>query len=240
MSTADARRGGAQGPKLAALRPRPRLTREQIIVSALAIADAEGVEALSMRRLADELGAGTMSLYRHVRNKSELFALMKDAIVADLLVSDEAIPSEWRPAVMELAERLRAVLDKRPWAVASLPSAYVGPSGMRAFEQALAALANAPLGPEEKLEFVAIVHQYVLGFILYSKGAEAAGEEWVDDVAHFMSTQLATGAFPHIQQLVGEAGASDFLRRPQVRNPRPGSFERGLRLLLDGVEAPTS
>jgi hypothetical protein len=82
-----------------------------------------------------------------------------------------------------------------------------------------------------------VIHQYVLGFILYNNAADAAGNEWVDDVAEFMAIQLKTGAFPHIQQLVGEAGPHSFLRRLEADRPAADGFERGLRRLLDGVEA---
>src|SRR5262249_21982259 len=78
---------------------RPRFTREQIAAAALAIADAEGMEAVSMRRVAADLGAGTMTLYHYVRTKDELIALMDDAIVGEVLLPDDELPRGWRAAM---------------------------------------------------------------------------------------------------------------------------------------------
>src|SRR6185436_15098966 len=86
---------------------RPRYTREQIARTALAIADAEGFEAVSMRRVASELGAGTMTLYHYVRNKDELIELMDDAMMSELIVPDDEMPSDWREALTAIARRSR-------------------------------------------------------------------------------------------------------------------------------------
>src|SRR4030095_7141009 len=75
---------------------KPAHTRERIAAVALQIADAEGVDAVTMRRVAAELGAGTMTLYHYVRNKRELTALMDDAIMGELLVPEDELAEGWR------------------------------------------------------------------------------------------------------------------------------------------------
>src|SRR3954447_23595661 len=75
---------------------RPAYTREQIARTAIAIADAEGFEAVSMRRIAADLGAGTMTLYHYVGGKDELVALVSDAIMGEIVVPDDELPDGWR------------------------------------------------------------------------------------------------------------------------------------------------
>ena len=122
---------------------RPRFSRDQITATALLIADVDGFEAVTMKRIATELGAGTMSLYYYVRTKADVVALMQDAILADLLIPDDELPSHWREAVTVIARRTRDVLLAHPWSIASLNEAQFGPNAMRHIEQSLAALGCA-------------------------------------------------------------------------------------------------
>src|SRR5262249_22635960 len=121
-AAAEVRRVAREAPAdLIWARPEPgarraRLTREQIATVALALADAEGVEALSMRRVAAELGVGTMTLYYYVETKDELLALMNDSMMGEILVPDDELPTEWRPALEAIAQRSRAAFRRHPWA----------------------------------------------------------------------------------------------------------------------------
>src|SRR5690242_11749769 len=102
---------------------RPKFTREQIAAAALAIADTEGFAAVSMRRIAGELGAGTMTLYYYVRTKDELIALMDDAIMAEVLIPTEAFPTHWYDALTAIALRTWDVLVRHPWVLQYLQNA---------------------------------------------------------------------------------------------------------------------
>ncbi len=94
---------------------RPKLTRDDIAAAAVRVADAEGFEAVSMRRLATELGVGTMSLYHYVHTKDELLTLITDHIMGELLIpDDEAMPTDWREAVRRVAELSRQTLQAHP------------------------------------------------------------------------------------------------------------------------------
>lgn len=159
---------------------RPRFSREQIASIALAIADAEGFAAVSMRRIAAELGSGTMSLYRYISTKAELAALMDDALVGETVVPDEELPGDWRGALTVLAHRTRAVYLRHPWAAQSLQGeggatqgAPMGPNGLRHFEQSMAALAGAPFDSRGKLDLLTIVDDYVFGNVLRAAGLHA-------------------------------------------------------------------
>src|SRR4051812_34638284 len=106
---------------------RPAYTREKIAETAIAIADAEGFEAVSMRRIATELGAGTMTLYYYVRTKDELIALMDDAIMGELIIPDDEPPDGWRDGLSEIARRTHGLFLKHPWSLESLRNAEGGP-----------------------------------------------------------------------------------------------------------------
>src|ERR1700754_4378668 len=94
---------------------KPAHTRERIAEAALRIADAEGFEAVTMRRVAAELGAGTMTLYHYVRNKDELAALMDDAVMGELLIGEDELAEGWRDALAQIARRSYGAFQRHPW-----------------------------------------------------------------------------------------------------------------------------
>jgi AcrR family transcriptional regulator len=216
----------------------PRISRQQIAAAALAIADAEGFEAVSMRRIARLLGTGTMSLYRYIETKDELLALVSDALTGEALVSGE-LPPDWRDALALVARQTRRAYLARPWAIhfiqsaAAIGAAMTGPNWLRHVEQSLAALAGAPLEPREKLDLLAITDDYVFGHLLRAaRISQAPGPDEDAPLREFPGGQLASGAFPQLTA-IGEAdlaAAGD----PGQLDER---FERGLGLLLDGIAA---
>src|ERR1700724_3583662 len=106
-----------------------RLTRQKIAAVALGIADREGFEAVSMRRVARELKAGTMSLYYYVKTKDDLIAVMDDALMGEALLP--SLPRDWRRAMMEIAKRTHAVFIRHPWALGAMLLAPPGLNAMR-------------------------------------------------------------------------------------------------------------
>src|SRR6188474_3921292 len=135
----------------------PRLTRDQIAATALAIADAEGFEAVSMRRIATDLDAGTMTLYYYVKTKDDLVALMDDAIMAEVLVPADRLPAGWRAGLTAIAHRSRDVFRRHPWALHALQGARIGPNGLAHMEQSMSALVDAPLDDRGKLHLLSVV-----------------------------------------------------------------------------------
>jgi AcrR family transcriptional regulator len=226
----------------------PRFSRDQIAAAAVAIADAEGFEAVSMRRIAAALGAGTMSLYRYIETKADLLALINDALLRDTLVPGD-LPADWRDALVLVAQRTRSAYLPHPWAVQVLQGSAVteaavpGPNRLRHFEQSLAALESAPLDPAGKFDLLAIVDDYVFGHLLHAaeiaeRTRAAAADEHAAQVAaeaaaEFGRSQLATGEFPRLSALAGEPGV-DVIGGPDRQAER---FERGLRLIIDGIAA---
>src|ERR1700733_3957348 len=147
---------------------RPGLNREQITQTAMRIADTEGFEAVTMKRIAAELDSGTMTLYYYVRTKADIVALMQDAILADILIPDDELPPSWRDAVAAIARRTRDVLLAHPWSLSALNDAQFGPNAMRHMEQSLAALDGLDLDASEKLSLWGIVDHYVFGSALHA------------------------------------------------------------------------
>jgi AcrR family transcriptional regulator len=237
-------------------RPEPgarqsRFSRDQIAAAALEIADADGFEAVSMRRIAAKLGAGTMSLYRYITTKADLLALIDDALLGEALVPGE-LPADWREAITAVARQTRRAYLRHPWAVQALQgkaaaeASLAGPNGLRHFEQSLAALAAAPLATSAKLDLLAIVDDYVFGHILHaaelreritaagtSGGTEVSSPKASPDEAatrEFIEAQLRTGQFPQLAALASDPAAASVGDLAHLED----RFEVGLRLLVDG------
>lgn len=221
---------------------RPRFTREQIAATALAIADEDGFEAVSMRRVAAELGAGTMTLYHYVETKDDLLALMDDAILGEVLVpEDELADAGWREATAKIARSSHAAFMRHRWALEGLRGQPFGPNGMRHFEQSLRAAELTGLPPEERLAILATVDDYVFGFVLRQLGdtpERVTDDGDPDETALFdyLSRQVDSGEFPAIGRLLGAGDARTRARRwEQVAASWGDRFEHGLQLLLDGI-----
>jgi AcrR family transcriptional regulator len=215
-------------------------TREQIAATAIAVADAEGFEAVSMRRIARELGAGTMTLYHYVRTKDDLLALMDDALMGEILVPDDELAlDDWRAALTAIARRTRAAFLRHPWSFEAMGGSSGGPNGMRHFEQSLAAVAGTGLDPAGQLELILLVDDYVFGYVqreLQLRGYDPR-DELPPAVADFLRAQIATGDFPHTEQFVATDDGdpiAGFMRFVDVAADVT-RFERGLARLLDGV-----
>jgi AcrR family transcriptional regulator len=216
----------------------PRYTREQIADVALALADAEGIEAVSMRRVARTLGAGTMTLYHYLPTKRDLLTLMDDAVMAELLVPEAELAAGWREALAQIARRSRAVFRRHPWMIGTQHDgdARVGPNRMRHIDQSLAAVAGAALSNEEKMELISLVDDYVFGFTLRTDLGEEFTDEWIHAVSGYLAEQLQTGDFAHVREFVGDDDPETVIRRIATAATADERFERGLARLLDGVE----
>jgi AcrR family transcriptional regulator len=220
-------------------------SREDVAQAAIAVADAEGIDAVSMRRVASELGLGTMSLYHYVRGKDELLDLMTDGIMGGQLVDEAELEKGWRAGLTAIARATRANFERHPWmigAMAPRPRAVPGPNGLRHFEQSVAAVADTGADPKTRMDMIALIDDYVFGFVMRSQivaareyGADDPG--WVDAVFDYMRDQLATGAYPNAQRFVEAnrvAGGSDEeLANLAMDDER---FDRGLERILDGME----
>jgi AcrR family transcriptional regulator len=215
---------------------RPAHSREAIAAAALKIADTEGFEAVTMRRIAAELGAGTMTLYHYVRNKDELTILMSEAIMSEIVIPDDELPDGWREGLAEIARRTRRVFTRHPWIGDHMDDeqAQAGPSVLRHVEQSLAVAARTGLPIEEQLEFTALVDDYVIGYVMRNRAPDANHRRQMESMAAYLQTQLDSGEFPHLVELMGPDAAVGVERVMHLAADE-GRFERGLQRLLDGI-----
>jgi AcrR family transcriptional regulator len=235
------------------LRPEPTgrrapRSRDDIAEAAIAVADNEGLEAVSMRRVASELGLGTMSLYHYVKSKDELLNLVGDRIMGGQLVDDAELRRGWREGLTAIAQATRRNFERHPWmggAMSPRPTSIPGPNAIRHIDQSLAAVADLGLDVASQMEIIGIVDDYVIGFAIRSQRLAEAEEEMGGDASEWMETM-----FDLLRERVESGDYPDLLRAVQANRAvggrdedlgrmtsAEGRFERGLGLLLDGIEA---
>ncbi len=220
---------------------RPRFTRDQIATAAVGIADAEGIDALSMRRLAAELGAGTMTLYHYVRTKDELLALVTDAVMGEILLPADELPTEWRAAMTAIAHSSRGALERHPWVFDIVEDPAAGPNGVRHFDQSLQAVASLPGTLTDKFDVIFAIDEYVFGHCFHARDGHAgrkSGHQHADAEAatmNYVAELVRSGDYPQLASLIGEHGVEP-LWQQVAEYVRDGSrFERNLDRLLDGI-----
>ncbi len=219
-------------------RRRPRFSRDEIAAAAVRIADTEGLDAVSMRRLAVELDAGTMTLYYYLRTKDELLALLVDEVMAEVVVPPgEELPAGWRAAVTLIATRSRDALRRHPWILDIRDDPAVGPNSVRHFDQSMTAVAGLDVPFQVKLDIVSAVDEYVFGYCSHERTAlheDAAGG---DRMRAYVNELVASGDYPEISRLVAAEGLDPLWSQVTAHAGDPERFDRNLRRLLDGIEA---
>ncbi|MFJ6139308.1 TetR/AcrR family transcriptional regulator [Kitasatospora sp. NPDC092286] len=246
-------------PQRARRRDQPALSREQIVAEAIAILDADGIEALSMRRLGTRLNAGATSMYTHVANKEELIELVVDEVLGELRLPDttalrgsgssgaagsgsvgsgSADPDAWRAAITECADGVRATVLRHPWLVSVLGDvglAYLGPNMMRFSEAMLTVLEEAGFELLEANDAMGVVMAFVVGMAT----SEAS---WLTTIARHGTDEQAW-----VEQLLpaAEEAARGHPRLHRLylmqqsldaSATREKGFANGIRLVLDGIE----
>jgi len=218
---------------------RPRFTRDEIAATAIRIADAEGFAAVSMRRLAAELDAGTMTLYHYVRTKDELLTLLTDTVMGEVVVpADQDFPTNWRDAVTLIAQRTRAALQRHPWILDITDDPPIGPNSVRHFDQCLQAVSSVDLSLEAKFDIVLGVDEYVFGYCLHDRNnLQPESSEPDRDMMNYVEHLVTTGDYPQIAALVAEFGLEPAWEKIDAHHRDPDRFARNLARLLDGIEA---
>lgn len=190
-----------------------------------------------MRRVAQRLGAGTMTLYHYVRNKDELITLMTDSVMAEVVVPEGELSDHWRTALTQIATRTRDAFAAHHWIFEWLGDGRPGPNGMRHFEQSLRAVAGLDLGREQTFEVIGQVDDYVFGYALREvQEAEEHERGWPPEVVDFFEREMATGDYPLISDFFGNDLDASFGLVVEFM-AEEGRFDRGLARLLDGIEA---
>ncbi|MEU0808158.1 TetR/AcrR family transcriptional regulator [Streptomyces sp. NPDC005970] len=213
--------------------PRSTLTPRRIARAAVAIADAEGLDAVTMRRLATDLGVAPMAAYRYVSGKDELLELMVDHVYGEMTPPEGA--KDWRQAARALAQRTRAVLLQHPW-VARAAVFTLTPNQVAVVESALASLAELDLDVDTMMAVCRAVDSYVKGAVdreiglaelMQEQGWSSADETRIA-LAPRMNWLMNTGRYPTYARYINEATRKDDAQ---------WQFEIGLNAVLDGIAA---
>ncbi|WP_329283219.1 TetR/AcrR family transcriptional regulator C-terminal domain-containing protein [Streptomyces sp. NBC_00691] len=212
------------------------LARGEIVAAALGLADAEGLPALTMRRVATVLGVSTMALYRHVPGKPELVRLMTDAACGEVPLGP--VPGHWRTALEQGARWLRDVYARHPWlahAMASYTRPVATPNAMAYTEWVLRALRSTPLSPAQKLHTHLAIFAYVQGLSmaddLEAQARQDSGisdSEWMEQNEPRFDAIQSGRTYPELAAMTSDGGFGLDLRT---------LFEFGLARTLDGIAA---
>jgi AcrR family transcriptional regulator len=203
---------------------RQPLTRERILRAALELADAEGIEALSMRRLASRLGVEAMTLYYHVRNKRELLDGIMDLVAREY---EPAAPGEpWRPAVRATAISVHDAFVRHPWAADLSFKTGPRPARLAWMDALLGTFRAAGFSPAATHHAYHAIDSHITGFTLWEVGMPLDETPLEEMAAQFLASGVADH-LPHLVEHVEQhVHPSDDIRE----------FEFGLDLLLDGLE----
>jgi AcrR family transcriptional regulator len=210
---------------------RQPLTRERVLQGAVDLADEIGVEALTIRKLADSLGVGTMTIYHHVPGKEQIIDGMVDMVFAEI-----ALPpadTDWKSAIRARCISARQVLNRHWWAAPLMETrTSPGPATLAHHDAVIGCLRRGGLSLPMTAHAYAILDSFLYGFAMQEAALPFHGDEPsvpLDELAAGMMEALPTDTYPHFVEFTIEHAL------------QPGydfgdSFEFGLDLILDGLE----
>jgi AcrR family transcriptional regulator len=204
------------------------LSRRRVLDAAVALADRDGVGALSMRKLAQELGVEAMSLYHHVAGKDAILDGIVDVVFAEIeLPSGEG---GWKAAMRRRAVSAREALRRHPWATALMESRSTpGPANLRHHDAVLGVLRNAGFSVELAAHAYSLLDAYIYGFALQESSLPFDTPEETAAVASSMMDGFPADAFPYLTEI-----AVEHVLRPGY--DYGNEYQFGLELILDGLE----
>jgi AcrR family transcriptional regulator len=210
------------------LQPRERLTRERVLLAALDLADSSGVEALSMRRLGQELGVEAMSLYNHVANKDDLLDGMVDIVFGEISLPEPG--EDWKEAMRRRAVSAREALARHPWAIGRMESrSRPGPETLRHHDAVIRCLREGGFSISLTAHAYSLLDSYIYGFALQQVSLPFRTGEEVGELAGSIMELFPEGAYPHFVEFTVQhvlQPGYDYL----------DEFEIGLNLILNALE----
>jgi AcrR family transcriptional regulator len=219
--------------------PKQRLSTDEVVQAAIRLADAEGLAALSMRKVADAVGVSPMSLYTYVPSKAELVDLMFDRVLAELPDPDDSVQG-WRARLAFIARQRWALSERHPWLLdLALHRPPLGPNVMKKAEVAMGAFDGMGLEVEEMGMAAEALQNYVAGALRSAREAREiearsgmTDEEWFERVGGMLEGRVDPEAYPAMKRL-GEARKG----KARARHAQQARFEFGLERVLDGLDA---
>jgi AcrR family transcriptional regulator len=206
---------------------RPTLSRDRVLRAAVKVADAGGIAGLTIRSLAQELGAKPMSVYHYVANKDEIL----DGIV-DLVFSEIELPcagGDWQAEMRRRAASARKALNRHPWAIGLMESrTNPGPATLRHHDAVIGALRAAGFPVAMTAHAYSLLDSYIYGFALQEASLPFKGPESVGEIAEPMLHQFPPGEYPHFVEM-----ATEHVLQPGY--DFGDEFEFGLTIILDAL-----
>ncbi|ARP65458.1 TetR family transcriptional regulator [Mesorhizobium sp. WSM1497] len=199
----------------------PPLSRERIVATAVELLDAQGIDGLTMRRLADRLGSGVMSLYWHVDNKEDVFDLAVDSVLEHRGSPETGESPDWRGDVVHMLEDWRARMLRHPWSASLLPRRALGRNILGRLEMLSKTLSRAGVADADLNAAIWSLWNYVMGATLTRASFDLSEEDRA--AAQQRLTHLSEH-YPTIER-----------SRLLLDNDWDGAFRRGLDFLLDGL-----
>ncbi|MCU1441602.1 MAG: TetR family transcriptional regulator [Rhodoglobus sp.] len=208
---------------------REPVTRERAIRVAVALADDGGIDSLSMRKLAGELGIEAMSLYYHVTSKDDILDGMLDMVYSEFVTPRAG--DEWRPAMRERAESTRTVLARHPWAISIKARTSPGPATLGHLDSVIGCLRAAGFSMPMAGHAMSLLDSYVQGFAMQEATLplDASGDIGAATEDIMAQQEQMAEAFPNLAEM-----AVTLILQPGYAYGN--EFEFGLELILDGVE----
>lgn len=213
-------------PTDTASEPRAPLSRERVLQTALHLADSEGLQAVTMRRLGQELGVEAMSLYNHVANKDDILRGIFEMVMNEIDVPSAR--SDWKATLRASALSAHNTWTRHPWAHSlMMSSSMAGSARMEWMESVLKTLRHAGFSAEETCPAYHALESHITGFTLWRANIPPAAE--LKGMAEKALQAISAEEYPYIVEHVEQ----------HLVDPKPGdksTFEFGLDLLLDGLE----
>lgn len=208
-------------------RRRLPLSADRILDAAFALADAEGLAAISMRRLGQAMGVEAMSLYKHVADKEAILDGIVERVLGHIVVPSAT--DDWRDAMRQRAHSARDVFARHPWATGLLESraANSSPRRLAYFDGILGALRGAGFSNQLAMRAFALLDAYIYGFILQERSLAFQDDESLQAVGEDLLRQMAN-QYPHLTAVTREVLTSGYDRGEE--------FAFGLEFILDGLE----
>jgi AcrR family transcriptional regulator len=179
---------------------RARLTRAGVLRSAMAVADARGAEALTIRAIAEHLGVTPMALYHHVANKEDILNGIVDLVFAEIELPPA--DADWRAALRRRTVSARAVLSRHPWATPLMESRPApGPATVEHHDAVIATLRRAGFSLQMTAHAYSLLDSYLYGFTL-TESARPVDDASAPELAAAIMAQLPAGAYPHFTDLM--------------------------------------
>jgi AcrR family transcriptional regulator len=202
------------------------LTRERVLRAAITLADEGGIGALSMRKLAQELGVRAMSLYNHVANKADILDGIVDLVASEMDPPPDGV--DWKTSMRRSAISTHEVLMRHPWAASLWMSpGKVSPARLRYGDAMLRSLREGGFSEDLTYHAFHALQSHVLGFTLYLLNFRFGGEELKEMAARFLR-DFPADEYPYLAEHIEQ--------HMEPSDERQGTFEFGLDLVLDGLE----